>query len=423
MTLAKPVRRIRRTLAEYPRPFWTLVVGTFIDRLGGHMLFPFFALYLTSQLGATMTQVGILFASWSIVSVFGATVGGALADRWGRRGMIIFGLLASGMTSLLLAFVHSLSLFFIVAIVVGVVAEAGWPAQEAMVADLLPEEKRADGYGILRVAFNLSVVIAPVLGGLLATRSYQLLFIADALTSAAAALLVFLLIPETKPAGEVGKAPESLVSTFRGYAVPLRDRLFVILLGGFALVGMVYIQLNGALGVYLRDVYQVPPQGYGYLLSLNALMVVLMQFWITRRITGLPQFLMLALGAALTAVGFGLYGFVGAYGLFMVAMAVLTVGEMIMVPVGQALVARLAPEDMRGRYMAAFGLGWMVAGVFGPLMAGRLLDGANPQWLWYVSLILGLAAAGTFLYLDGFERRRSRQPSLARTGITGGSEG
>lgn len=422
MTLGRPVRRIRRTLAEYPRPFWTLVVGTFIDRLGGFMLFPFFALYLTSQLGATMTQVGLLFATWSIVSVFGATIGGALADRWGRRGMIIFGLIASGMTSLLLAFVHTLSLFFVVAIVVGVVAEAGWPAQEAMVADLLPEEKRADGYGILRVAFNLSVVIAPVLGGLLAARSYQLLFIADALTSAATALLVFLFIPETKPQAEPGKAPESLAATFKGYSTPLHDRLFVILLGGSALLGMVYLQLNSSLGVYLRDVYQVPPQGYGYLLSLNALMVVLMQFWITRRIAGLPQFLMLALGAVLTAIGFGLYGFVSVYGLFMVAMAILTVGEMIMVPVGQALVARMAPEDMRGRYMAVFGLGWTVAGVFGPLMAGRLLDGGNPQWLWYVSLLLGLAAAGTFLYLDGFDRRRSRQTDLLQTVMTGDGE-
>jgi MFS family permease len=400
------LNRARTTFETFPRPFWTLVLGTFIDRLGGHMLFPFFALYLTSRFGVGMTEVAILFGTWSVVSVVGATVGGALADRFGRRGMVIFGLVASGASSLLLAAADSLAAFFVVAIVVGVIAEAGWPAQEAMVADLLPEDRRADGYGILRVAFNLSVVIAPVLGGLLAARSYTLLFIADALTSGVTALLVFFFIPETKPAAEPGTPKESVLQTFRGYAVPLRDRLFVLTLAGSALMAVVYIQLNGTLGVYLRDVHGVPPQGYGYLLSLNALMVVVMQFWITRRISHRPEFLMLALGAALTGVGFGLYGFATAAGGFALAMIILTLGEMVWVPVGQALVARLAPEDMRGRYMAVFGFGWTVAGVIGPLMAGVLIDGGYPNWLWYVSLLLGLASAGTFVALNGIDRQQ-----------------
>jgi MFS family permease len=135
-------------------------------------------------------------------------------------------------------------------------------------------------------------------------------------------------------------------------------------------------------------------------------MVVVMQFWITRRISHRPEFLMLALGAALTGVGFGLYGFATAAGGFALAMIILTLGEMVWVPVGQALVARLAPEDMRGRYMAVFGFGWTVAGVIGPLMAGVLIDGGYPNWLWYVSLLLGLASAGTFVALNGIDRQQ-----------------
>jgi MFS family permease len=149
-------------------------------------------------------------------------------------------------------------------------------------------------------------------------------------------------------------------------------------------------------------------------------MVVVMQFWITHRIRGSSQFLMLAVGAVLVGIGFGMYGFVAAYGWFMVAMAILTVGEMIMVPVGQALVARLAPEAMRGRYMAVFGYSWVVAGVVGPLMAGVLLDGGHPSWLWYACLVLGLAAAGTYIYLDGLDRRR--QGALAKVAAAGGEQ-
>ena len=227
-------------------------------------------------------------------------------------------------------------------------------------------------------------------------------------------------LPETNsPAAVSSRAPESLRQTFQGYAVPLRDRFFLVMLFGTALLGTAYLQLNSSLGVYLRDVYQVTPQGYGYLLSLNALMVVVMQFWITRRIRGSPQFLMLALGAVLVGIGFGLYGLVAAYGWFMLAMAILTVGEMIMVPVGQALVARMSPEDMRGRYMAVFGYSWTVAGIVGPLMAGVFLDSGHSTWLWYACLALGLAAAGTYVYLDGVDRRRE----LAPAAVAGSMEG
>jgi MFS family permease len=182
-------------------------------------------------------------------------------------------------------------------------------------------------------------------------------------------------------------------------------------------MALVYVQLNGTLGVFLRDVHDVPPQGYGYLLSLNALMVVLMQFAITRRISHRPEFVMLALGAALTGLGFGLYGFVSAFGGFAVAMAILTLGEMVWVPVGQALVARLAPADMRGRYMATFGYAWTVAGIIGPLMAGLLMDSGHATWLWYLSLLLGAASAATFLYLHSVDRQRRTVPAVATADV------
>jgi MFS family permease len=92
---------------------------------------------------------------------------------------------------------------------------------------------------------------------------------------------------------------------------------------------------------------------------------------------------------------------------------------MVWVPVGQALVARLAPEDMRGRYMAAFGFGWVVAGVAGPLVAGLLLDSGNANWLWYASLGLGLASAGMFVYLHTVDRQRRLRIAAAVAAVGG----
>jgi len=112
---------------------------------------------------------------------------------------------------------------------------------------------------------------------------------------------------------------------------------------------------------------------------------------------------MLALGAVLYAVGFGLVGFVNTALLFTLAITIWTVGEMVHVPVSQAYVADVAPEDMRGRYMGAAGLTWGVGWSLGPLLAGLAMDYADPHYVWYGCLVAGLAAAVAFLWMG---RRR-----------------
>lgn len=393
------IEKAKNIYAEYPRTFWTLVVITFIDRVGGAMLYPFFALYLTRKFGVSMTQVGVLFAVFSVSGFISSTMGGALTDRLGRKGIVIFGLIASSFSAVAMGLVDSFDAFFILALTVGILSDVAGPAHNAMVADLLPEEKRAQGYGIIRVAFNLSVTIGPVIGGLLATRSYLALFIADAAISLITAILVWRYLPETRPAPLGGAAQESIADTFGGYLRVLRDLPFLLFMGACILMTLVYMNMNTTLGVFLRDVHGVPESGYGYILSLNAAMVVLFQFGITRRIEKRPPLLMMAFGTALYAIGFAMYGFVSAYTLFLLAMVVITVGEMIVAPVGQALVAKFAPEEMRGRYMAVFGYSWGISFAIGPYLAGLILDTFDPRFLWYAAGIIGTLAVMGFLGL------------------------
>jgi MFS family permease len=104
---------------------------------------------------------------------------------------------------------------------------------------------------------------------------------------------------------------------------------------------------------------------------------------------------MMALGMALYAIGFAIYGLVSLYALFLLAMVVITIGEMLIAPVSQALTAQLAPEDMRGRYMAVFGFSWGIPFAVGPYLAGLVMDNLDPTWLWYIAgLIGGLATLG-----------------------------
>jgi MFS family permease len=384
---------------EYPRTYWLMILVNFIDRLGGSLLFPFFALYLTKRFGIGMTQVGVLFGVFAISGFIGSFPGGALTDRFGRKKIIIFSLLATSFSTLLMGLANSFEVFVLIGFISGIFTDVGGPAYEAVFIDVLPEEKRASGFGLRRVAFNLAIVAGPAIGGFIAARSYFALFVIDAIVSSMVALMVFLLIPETKPAAAEGKHEETTIQTFAGYLRVLKDARFMAFVGACLLAWLVYMNMNTTLGVFLRNQYGVPEAGYGWLISINAAMVVVLQFPITRNIEKYPPMLMMALGTVLIGAGLGLYGLVGIYPLFIVAMAILTIGEMVTIPISNAVVAAFAPEEMRGRYNFIYGISWTVGFGIGPYLAGILIDNYNPNLLWGACALISLIAAVLFVLL------------------------
>ena len=390
---------------EYPRTFWIIIVGMFIDRLGAALIFPFFGLYITSKYTVGMTEVGVLFSIIALTSVIGSLIGRALTDKFGRKVIIIVGLVISGGSSLLLAFAPNLNYIYLAGLVVGLFGNMAGPAHQAMIADLLPEHLRADGYGILRVVANLSFAIGPAIGGFLATRSYTLLFIIDVIASLITALIIFSYVPETKPkivphAGSERMQEETLLETLTGYFKVAKDQLFMVFLLGSLLMILAYMQMNTSLPVYLRDIHGLPDQGYGVLLSMNASMVVLFQFWITRRIKRLPPLKLLAWGMVIYVIGFSMYGYVSTFRLFSIAMVIITIAEMLVSPTSQTIVAKLSPADMRGRYMAVFVFAWTIPTAVGPLAAGLIMDNYNPNWVWYACGISMLLSASIFAGLQ-----------------------
>ena len=398
------LERTKNVYHEYPPAFWTYNLIVFIDRLGGFMLYPFFALYLTQKYDIGMATVGLLFAVFSVSGMVGSALGGAIADRMGRKTVIIFSLLLSSLSALGMGFAPTLGIFVAVSVLVGTLANIGGPAHEAVVADLLPQDKRAEGYGIIRVVFNVAVIIAPPIAGLLIAHSYLTLFLVDAVISIISAGIVYFFLPETKPQAHAHAKPETMTQTFAGYGRVFKDTPFLAFIGVTVLMTLVYLNMNSTLGVYLRDQHGLPELRYGWLLSINAIIVVLFQFGITRRLQHFKPLLMMAAGSMLYAIGFAMYGFVPTFALFILAMIIITIGEMVVSPFQQSLVASFAPEHMRGRYMAVSGLSWTISFTVGPYFAGLLLDSANPQLLWAFCGLIGTLAAIGFLVLNKVHR-------------------
>lgn len=405
--------RLKKIYQDFPSKFWIVVLVSFIDSIGSHLLFPFFSLYVTQKFNIGMAQAGLILGSWSAFGLLGGMVGGALTDRFGRRQLILFGLVFSALSSLSLGLVNRLAILYPLAIIIGFFSNIDGPAYDAMLADLLPEKQRSEGYGILRVADNLAWAIGPAVGGIVAARSFFMLFVIDSVLSCLIAVIFYRLITETKPAASAEKSHETVWQTAAGYRQVLRDLAFMAFLVASLLMLMVYTQMYNTLPVYLRNVHGFSSEAYGFLLTSTAVLVVLAQFWVTRLTRKRPPFVMMALGTALYAVGFGMFGFISAYSLFILAALVITVGEMIIVPISQALAANLAPPDMRGRYMAVYGLSAAIPTTIGPGLAGLILDNFNPNLLWYVGGALCIVSALGFYILH---RWLGSQKRFAPTG-------
>lgn len=403
------IANLNKTYKEYPRTFWTLTGVVFIDQIGSFLLFPFFALYVTKKFSVGMTQVGVLFALFAISGFIGSFIGGALTDRLGRRNMIIFSLLTSAFSTLAMGFVNTMEAFYLIATISGLFTNTGGPAYNALVGDILPEEQRVKGFSIIRVAYNVSAAIGPAIGGLLASRSYLALFITDAIISSIAAALVYRTIPETKPEPQPGVKPETMTQSFRGYILVFRNIAFVFFVLASTLAWMVFNNFSSTLGVFLRDVHAIPESGYGALISINALIVIALQFWVSHKIEKYPSMLMMAAGTLIFSFGYFMFGITSSYNWFIIAMVFITIGEMITIPISSAEVINFAPEDMRGRYGAVYGLAWTIPSMVGPYLAGLILDNHNPNWLWYACGICGTLAALSFIAIH-----RVRNPAGAK---------
>lgn len=419
-----------RTWWGFSGQFWILVIGTLINATGSALIFPLISLYFARRFNVTESEAGWIFSLYAIVSLLSGAAGGVLTDRYGRKVVMIIGLASAILSSLIMAFAMSLTVVLLAIVVIGLLQPVFGPAVNAMIADMLPESQRQRGYGMIRVAANLGVAIGPLLGTLVIDNAsaFLLLFVGDAITSGVFALFIAFLIRETKPdtastseepsddktpqekPGLLRNILSQFLSMFKGYGQVIRDRPFLLFALTYLGTTLVYSQMNTMLPLYMDAELGFPTERYLTLISLNAAMVVVFQLPLTTYLERFDNNLLLALGAACYAIGFGMFGFADMMSGFVLGMVILTVGEMVLVPVAQAVVAELAPADMRGRYMGFYGLVWGTSFMIGPLAGGQILAFDGGQYrrvLWYASLVIGLIGAGAFLILGRYLKRRA----------------
>ena len=384
-------------LRSLPGPFWVLFTGTFINRFGS-FVWPFLTIYLTRQ-GYSLTAASLAVSAFGAGALLGGIGGGWLADHFGRRNTIVFGTLGAASCVMLLYAAHSLPAIVAASALIGVCGGTYHPAAGALLADIVPPEQRIRAYSAFRLAANAGFACGTAAGGVLVNYSLFWLFAGDALTTAAYGVIALLWLPHGLRA-QTQHAPWHAALTTLA-----RDRVFQRLwlaAFGSACIAMQFAStyslhvIQRGVTLDLAGLHLGPETVYGLLISWNCGLVVLAELPLTSWTMRFHPRRVMALGYLLEGLGFALNG--AAFSIFAlwIGMTIFTVGEMISAPTASALVARLAPEHLRGRYMGALALSWNSAGIAGPLLGFRLFAW-HPNALWLACAVLGVASAWCIL--------------------------
>lgn len=366
-----------------PVPFWILAGGTFVNRFATFLL-PFITLYMKRG-GYSHEQMGMAIMAYAIGGFICGFAAGPLADRFGRNRVMAISLFLEASCVFSMVFAQGYLSIVGVTALAGFVAQGAHPATQALIADIVPDKDRVAAQLAIRVAINAGWALGPATAGfVVVTHSFKWLFLADAFTSAAFALLAWFFLPRGNTAGRAGSRWAPALRCLRTSP----QMIAIVLATIFA--SFAFRQLSTTLNLHIMD------HGYteahcGLVQSINGGMIILFEIpltaftaWISYRAGVAWGFLLLGLGMAVNSLG-------GNIGLISLGMIVFTVGEMLCLPRHAAWVQRLAPVDMRGRFSGLTAFAWLTGNLLGSWGGLKLYD-YNPGVLWLSCGAAGLLA-------------------------------
>jgi len=389
--------RLLAVIRRYDRRFWTLFFVQLVVAIGFGAAMPFVSIYLHTQLGVSMTFVGTIMLLSALVAAAGRILGGELADRLGRRPVLIWGMGARVAAFAVMAYVIHVGASAVVVggvfILVRFFGAVVRPGLAAMVADVVEPRQRVEAYALFRIGANAGWAMGPAIGGFLIATSYASLFLLTTFASLVGLLLMVFLTSESI------RTVETVQFSIRRLLDAAGDVRFLVFCGWSVLLFVVMGQFASTLAVFSTSIVGISEAQLGWLFTVNGIAVVLFQWPAARLADRIGIRAGLDLGCVLYAVGYLSVAMASGLFLLIVSMVIITLGEVTFSPTSMAAVANMAPEDRIGRYMGFFGLTEALGWSLGPFVGGLLFDAlqASPIQLWGIIAVIGVTAAVGFL--------------------------
>ncbi len=381
----------REAFAGLNRSVWLLAFATLVNR-SGTMVMPFLVLYLTKVRGFETTDAGLAIGLYGAGGVLGSYLGGWLCDRVAPRWVIAGSLAFTGVGFIILGRLTTHSAIFITMVLVGLVGEGFRPATSTALAAAAPPELRTRAFALNRLAINIGMSLGPSLGGFLAMRSYDWLFLVDGATCLLAAAFLVVAFHDGTATGATKQRESATPSRS-----PWRDGPFLAMMGLFFLLALVTFQMASTFALTLRDLYGFQEGQIGLVMAVNTVLIVAFEMILVHRVGALNPVRLVGLGGFLFGLGFAMLPFGSTFLYAVCAAVVWTVGEMLSFPLSAGVIANRAGDANRGVYMGLFTISFEGAWIFSPLLGTWIYQTWGPRVLW-----LGCGAVGLVL-LVGFQ--------------------
>ncbi|MFE8700125.1 MDR family MFS transporter [Cytobacillus sp. FJAT-54145] len=377
------------------------------------MFFPFLTIYFAEEFGKA--QAGLLLVCSQLFSVFANLMGGYCADRFGRKTMMVLSSFGQGVCFLIFALAsspwfHSPWIGFIAFALVGCFGSIYWPASQAMVADVVPEKDRSNVFAVFYTSINIAVVVGPLLGAIFYSNYFSQLLLICGIICIGLSLILAKLTRETAPVmTQVNKSDKwysFLKNQVKDYGVILKDRVFLLFIVAGVLVSQTFMQLDLLFPVYTKDVVHNQTffafgdwsikvsgeQAFGIILSENGLIVALLTVVVTRWMLKYRERNVFILSSCMYAIAIFFFGQTQWIWGLIFAMAIFTLGELMVAGLQQSFISKISPENMRGQYFAAASLRFTIGKTIAPISI-PLTVWIGYQWTFMILGLLALVSA------------------------------
>jgi MFS family permease len=382
-------------LKASPRAFKVLVTSALIENMAFGLVIPFLALYMYNEIHISVPLIGLVMMAYVIAGLPSMIIGGMLADRIGRKKVLLASLGLMSITMLLYFFVSNFITTFLVAATDSFVGSLYMPAANAMIADVIPSRDRPKAFSTLRISWNIGIIFGPTLGTIIvATSPLRNLFVFGSVVLAGAFAMNLAFIPETKP---------DVISdeiTLRKVLNVRKDRAFLLLCSLSGVFWFFFSQWISVLPLYASSELSVDAYLFGILFAVSGMITVVFQLPVTSLMVQYRRSLVLLLGQMIASLGFALIFLATEFYTLLLCIVVISVGEIVYMSIVSAIIADMAPEARRGTYMGFSGFVQTLGSGVGFLVGMTLLDALpDPHYVWFFFGGIGaLTSAGYLVF-------------------------